>query len=74
MLTGRDEVIAEVAAVLRSDGRVVVVGTGGVGKSTLARAVVDLFGADEVVWLDIDLPLVGQALGPLLLDSIGDRA
>lgn len=74
MLAGRDEATAGVLAALRADGGVVLVGIGGVGKSTLARQVVEQLAPDQTVWLDADRLDPDQPLGPLLLDSVGDRA
>ncbi len=74
MLAGRTEAVADASAALRSDGRVVVVGTGGVGKSTLARQVTEQLAPEHTVWLDVDRLSLGSSLAPLLLDSVGDRA
>ncbi len=74
MFVGRDGATAGVLAALRADGGVVLVGLGGVGKSTLARQVVERLAPDHTVWLDADRLDPDQSLDALLLDSVGDRA
>jgi len=50
---GRTSDADAVVAALRSSGRCVVVGAGGIGKSTIARAVAQRFGA-PVAWVDAE--------------------
>lgn len=71
MLAGRETTVASVVAVLRSDGRVVVVGTGGVGKTTLAGHVVAQLAPEQIVWVDLERPGPRPSVEALLIDEIG---
>jgi DNA-binding CsgD family transcriptional regulator/energy-coupling factor transporter ATP-binding protein EcfA2 len=74
VLVGRADAVAEVSAALRSDGRVVVVGTGGVGKSTLVRHVAAALSAEQTVWVDVDRLDATTSLAPKLLAALGSQA
>jgi hypothetical protein len=67
-LFGRDADVTRVLSELARAGRCTVVGTGGVGKSAVARAVVDQVRASRsVVWVDAEPAVDAQALlGELL--------
>ena len=54
-LFGRDGDVAAVIAALESSGRCALVGTGGVGKTSVARAVADRVAAGRpVIWVDAE--------------------
>lgn len=74
MPLGRDDAVAHIAALLREKGLVTLAGTGGVGKSAVARAVAARFATGDlrVVTLDLAQPGTGLTLPfaaapPLLL-------
>jgi predicted ATPase/DNA-binding winged helix-turn-helix (wHTH) protein len=60
---GRTEVLANIASRLASDRLVTVVGPGGVGKTTVAIAAAQAFGADPVWFVDL-APLAHDTLIP----------
>lgn len=64
MPLGRDDAVAHIAALLREKGLVTLAGTGGVGKSTVARAVAARFAAAglRAVMLDLAQPGADLAL------------
>jgi predicted ATPase/DNA-binding winged helix-turn-helix (wHTH) protein len=65
---GREQSIAVIAAQLRRSRLLTIVGPGGIGKSTVARAVVAHVGMSEAIW--IDLSEVSQAgLTPTVIAS-----
>ncbi len=74
MLDGRDETVAGVVGALGSDGRVVIVGAGGVGKATLARQVAEHLAPDRTVWLELERHCAPASLALRIVDAVGDQA
>lgn len=69
---GRGEAMTVARGALDSEGRVVIVGPGGVGKSTLARELAEQLAADRTVWLDLDRSVSPPSLA-MLIDAVGER-
>jgi hypothetical protein len=67
---GRDADLARVAAILAEAGRCTIVGPGGVGKSTLARAVAAV-ASRPIVWVDAEPLADMDAAADELLRQIG---
>jgi predicted ATPase/DNA-binding winged helix-turn-helix (wHTH) protein len=59
---GRDEAVAHIAELLREKGLVTLAGTGGVGKSAVARAVAARFSAAGLPTATLDLALPASVL------------
>lgn len=64
-LIGRDEVIASLVDNLSSTRLLTITGPGGIGKTAIARSVVERFG-QKVVWIDLAEVERGEALAPLV--------
>ncbi len=71
---GRSDVLGAARRALLTDGRVVIVGTGGIGKTTIARRLVGELPSDEVVWIELDHIADPDQAESILLDAIGERA
>lgn len=72
-LIGRDSERAVVAGALAEHGRAVLVGTGGVGKTSLARASADGYRASGagVIWIDVEPLDDGAAVADALARAAG---
>ncbi|CAN7485920.1 winged helix-turn-helix domain-containing protein [Rhizobium sp. LjRoot30] len=64
-LVDRDEVIASLVDNLSSTRLLTITGPGGIGKTAIARSVVDRFG-QKMVWIDLAEVERGEALAPLV--------
>lgn len=64
-LVGRDEVIASLVDNLSSTRVVTITGPGGIGKSAIARSVVERFG-HKLLWIDLAEVEHGACLAPLV--------
>ena len=67
-----DEVAAAALGHVRTSGRVVVVGPGGIGKSTLVTRLVGELAPDEVIAIAADLVNDGARVRSAVLDSLGE--
>jgi DNA-binding CsgD family transcriptional regulator len=67
-----DEVFAAALNHVRALGRVVVVGTGGIGKSTLVTRIVDELAPDELIAVAADLVEDVARVQSAVLDSLGE--
>lgn len=69
----RDEALAAALQAVRSSGGIVIVGPGGVGKSTMIGDVVEVLQPEEVVRIAVDELADHREAPTILLDALTDR-